>query len=260
MQNTLQQFQHEEFGSIRMAQIDGQPWFVGKDVADALGYTNGSRDINRHVDEEDRREAMIPQYRNGRLVSKAILINESGLYSLILSSKLPTAKKFKRWVTSEVLPSIRKHGAYATRDVLEGALDDPELALALFRKLRDEQSRTDALMDRVEELAPKARYCDTILQCRNAVPITLVAKDYGMSAIAFNRLLFDLGVQHRVGTAWVLYQKYASKGYTQSRTYYTPGGCAAIHTCWTQKGRLFLYEFLRARHILPAIESGPVYH
>ena len=157
-------------------------------MASALGYSNVTRDVKRHVDSEDRgvTEMVTP---GG--TQDVHIINESGLYSLILSSKLPTAKKFKRWVTSEVLPSIRKHGVYATRDVLEGALGDPELALALFRKLRDEQSRTDALMDRVEELAPKARYCDTILQCRNAVPITLVAKDYGMSAIAFNRLLLN---------------------------------------------------------------------
>ena len=102
--NQIQQFHNEEFGNIRVIEIDGQPWFVGRDVSEALGYGNGSRDINRHVDPEDRRN-----YRNGtsEINNRGVtIINESGLYSLILSSKLPSAKRFKRWVTSEVLPSI----------------------------------------------------------------------------------------------------------------------------------------------------------
>ncbi|MDL2233259.1 phage antirepressor [Ruminococcaceae bacterium OttesenSCG-928-L11] len=255
MNNTLQNFQHEEFGSVRVVQIDGESWFVGKDVADALGYTNGSRDINRHVDAEDRRAEMIPQYQNGTLVSKAILINESGLYSLILSSKLPTAKKFKRWVTSEILPSIRKHGAYVTDDMLDNLVRDPNLAYELFCKLQAERGKTAALEERVEQLAPKARYCDLILQCKNALPISLIAKDYDMSAVSFNRMLHDFGIQHKVRGTWLLYQKYSGKGYTASNTFYTPGGLAVMHTCWTQKGRLFLYNMLAYYGILPSMEK-----
>lgn len=114
----LQIFNNPEFGEIRTTVIDGEPWFVGKDVADILGYQNGSRDINRHVDEEDRQN-----YQNGTFESPRgmTIINESGLYSLVLSSKLPTAKKFKRWVTSEVLPAIRKHGGYMTPEKVEEA-------------------------------------------------------------------------------------------------------------------------------------------
>lgn len=103
----LRIFKNEQFGNIRVMEQNGEPWFVGKDVADILGYQNGSRDINRHVDEEDRHKVKI---FDGNQDKETIIINESGLYSLILSSKLPAAKKFKRWVTSEVLPSIRKHG------------------------------------------------------------------------------------------------------------------------------------------------------
>ena len=110
--NEIKVFSHKELGGVRVLEINGQPWFIGKDVANILGYENGSRDIKRHVDEEDRRTEMLPQYQNGTLVSKALIINESGLYSLILSSKLPKAREFKRWVTSEVLPSIRKTGGY----------------------------------------------------------------------------------------------------------------------------------------------------
>ena len=117
--NELKVFNSEEFGDIRTMKISGQPWFVGKDVADILGYQNGSRDINRHVDEEDRTKVML---FDGNQDKETIIINESGLYSLILSSKLPSAKRFKRWVTSEILPSIRKKwwlckrsGRYDTR-------------------------------------------------------------------------------------------------------------------------------------------------
>lgn len=118
--NELQIFQNPDFGEVRTTVIDGEPWFVGKDVADILGYQNGSRDINRHVDEEDRQN-----YQNGTFESPRgmTIINESGLYSLVLSSKLPTAKKFKRWVTSEVLPAIRKTGGYQVKQKAQSEPD-----------------------------------------------------------------------------------------------------------------------------------------
>ena len=110
MSNEIKIFENEEFGSVRTLEINGEPYFVGKDVTDILGYQNGSRDINRHVDEDDREKVMI---FDGNQDKESIIINESGLYSLILSSKLPNAKKFKRWVTSDVLPAIRKAGSYS---------------------------------------------------------------------------------------------------------------------------------------------------
>lgn len=123
MVNDIKIFDNSEFGQIRTVMINGVPHFVGKDVARALGYVNGSRDVNRHVDIEDKVLRKLPQYQNGSLVSNTVLINESGLYSLILSSKLPKAKKFKRWVTSDVLPSIRNTGAYIASNRLD-ELDD----------------------------------------------------------------------------------------------------------------------------------------
>lgn len=111
----LEIFKNEEFGEIRTLMIDGEPWFVGKDIADILEYRNGSRDINRHIDEEDRRKSMI---FDGNQNKETIIINESGLYSLILSSKLPNAKKFKRWITTDILPTIRKTGGYVNNDDL----------------------------------------------------------------------------------------------------------------------------------------------
>ena len=111
----LQVFNNAEFGSVRSITVNGEPFFVAKDVADILGYQNGSRDVNRHVDEEDRQKIMV---FDGNQDKETIIINESGLYSLILSSKLPSAKRFKRWVTSEVLPAIRKHGVFAMDDIV----------------------------------------------------------------------------------------------------------------------------------------------
>ena len=126
--NELKIFEHPDFGKIRTVTIDDEPYLVGRDVADVLGYQNGSRDINRHVDEDDRRKVMI---FDGNQDKETIIINESGLYSLILGSKLPGAKKFKRWVTSEVLPSIRKHGAYMTDETIEQVLSDPDTIIRL---------------------------------------------------------------------------------------------------------------------------------
>ena len=122
--NELQIFQNEEFGQVRVVEKNGEPWFVGKDVTDVLQYQNGSRDLNRHVDAEDKTSIEI---FDGNQKRRVIVINESGLYSLILSSKMPKAKAFKRWVTSEVLPSIRKRGIYATDEAIEQIIKNPDL-------------------------------------------------------------------------------------------------------------------------------------
>lgn len=119
-------FESQEFGQVRTVDVDGEPWLVGKDVAEALGYENPARAIRSHVDEDDKGETEMVT-PGGR--QTAIIINESGLYSLVLSSKLPTAKKFKRWITSEVLPSIRKHGLYATAETVDKMLADPDTAI-----------------------------------------------------------------------------------------------------------------------------------
>lgn len=201
--NNIQVFNNPEFGDIRTVEIDGEPWFVGKDVADNLGYQNGSRDINRHVDEEDRQN-----YQNGTFESNRglTIINESGLYSLILSSKLPSARRFKHWVTSEVLPAIRKHGIYATEDVTDKILNNPEFGIELLTKYKEERDKRRFLSEQVltqqkliAELQPKADYVNQILKSTSSVKTTQIAKDYGMSARAFNKLLYELGIQYRVG-------------------------------------------------------------
>ena len=130
--NELKIFEHPDFGKIRTVTIDDEPYLVGRDVAEVLGYSNPSKAVIAHVDDEDKRFEMLPiaDSQNGNLIKTAI-INESGLYSLILGSKLPVARKFKRWVTSEVLPSIRKHGAYMTDETIEQVLSDPDTIIRL---------------------------------------------------------------------------------------------------------------------------------
>lgn len=251
----LQVFNNAEFGSVRTTTVNGDVMFVGKDVADILGYQNGSRDINRHVAVENRLKTMI---FDGNQNKETILINESGLYSLILSSKMPNARKFKHWVTAEVLPSIRKHGMYAMDEILE----NPDFVIAAFTKLKEEREKRKqfeclslAQQQQIAEMQPKASYYDLILQNTNTVPITQIAKDYGMSGQRFNTLLHDLGVQYKFRKTWLLYQNYADCGYTQSRTYAIDDNRSVMHTYWTQKGRLFLYDLLKSKGIYPLIEQ-----
>ena len=136
--NELQIFENPEFGSIRTITINNEPWFVGKDVAEVLGYSNPRDALSRHVDDEDKNTVVNPDGNRGN--PNMTIINESGLYSLILSSKLPTAKQFKRWVTSEILPDIRKHGAYMTPETLEAAILNPDYIIKLATALKEEGS------------------------------------------------------------------------------------------------------------------------
>lgn len=259
-------FEHEKFGKVRTTVIDGQPYFVGKDVADILGYAASRNAIAAHVDEEDKLTHQISASGQRRDV---VLINESGVYSLILSSHLPTAKQFKHWVTSEVLPSIRRYGLYAAEDLLA----DPDAIIAILQALKSERETNKVLTAKVAaqaqqvaiqaqqiaELQPKAGYYDVVLACPDLVPISQISKDYGWSAMRLNQWLFEHGIQYKQGKIWLLYQKYAEYGYTSTKT------CVVIesdrphtkvHTYWTQKGRLFIYHLLKSVGILPLIERG----
>lgn len=250
--NEIMLFKHEEFGEVRTLVIDGEPWFVGKDVTEILGYKDSVNAMKSHVDEEDKLRWQITTSGQRREVN---VINESGLYSLILSSKLPKAKEFKHWVTAEVLPSLRKHGAYFTPEALYQSLCKPENLIEILHALADEQKRNTDLSVENAQLSVKARHYDEILNSKNNVPVTQIAKDYGMSAIAFNKMLHEYGIQYPIRNSWVLYAEYANNGYTQSKTYKYAENKASMHTCWTMKGRLFLYEFLRERGVLPMCEK-----
>ena len=265
--NELQIFNSEEFGDIRTVTIENEPWFVGKDVAEALGYSNASKAVSTHVGEEDRiLKVLEADSQNGNVVkTQTALINESGLYALIFGSKLESAKRFKRWVTNEVLPAIRKTGGYQMAQ-LQG---EELLAMAVI----EAKKTIDSLKDRctflgdqvienqriITELQPKANYVDKILQSKSLVTITQIAKDYGLSGRKMNQILKDLKIQYKVGGQWVLYSKYQNNGYVHSRTIditRTDGRPdVTMQTEWTQKGRLFLYEELKKQGYVPVIEQ-----
>lgn len=171
--NNFKLFQNSNFGKVRVFEKDGEPWFVGKDVADILGYKNGSRDINNHVDEEDRLKYQISTA--GQLREQT-LINESGLYSLILSSKLPTAKAFKRWITSEVIPAIRKHGGYLTTEKTEELLNNPDLIIKLATDLKDERAKRTKAQQQLHEAQPKVIFADAVSASDSTILIADLAK------------------------------------------------------------------------------------
>lgn len=258
--NDLQIFKNSEFGEIRTVSIDGEPWFVAKDISDKLGYAQTSNMMKR-IDEEDSKSSILDGMN-----MKSLLINESGLYSAILGSKLESAKRFKHWVTSEVLPSIRKNGGYIAGQ--ENMTDEELLANAVLvaqRKIAERDKKIQALETEVvemnntiSEMQPKVNYVDMILNSKSTVLVTQIAQDYGMSAKAFNKILNDLRVQHKVGGQWILYRQYQGLGYVHSKTIdiTRSSGQADVvmQTEWTQKGRLFLYELLKKHGAYPLIE------
>ena len=262
--NDIKIYENAEFGSVRTLEVNGEPYFVGKDVAEILGYAKPENAVSTHVDDEDKTTTLI-QGTGSNYKSKAVIINESGLYSLILSSKLPKAKEFKHWVTSEVLPSIRKHGAYMTDDVLHRAITEPDFLIQLATELKEEQEKRRALestvavqSQQITELQPKASYYDVVLNSKDLLSIGKIAKDFGKSAVWLNKWLHEQGVQYKQGEIWLLYQKYAEQGYTSTKTQPYNGDDGAVHTkvhtYWTQKGRLFIYDLLKTNGILPLIE------
>lgn len=171
--NELQIFNNVEFGEVRTVVIGNEPFFVGKDVAEILGYTNPLKAIRDHVDEEDKgvNETFTP---GG--IQNLIVINESGLYSLILFSKLPKAKEFKRWVTSEVLPTIRKHGAYMTTETVEKAMNDPDFIIGLVTKLKEERTAKEQALKKIEEDKPKVLFADAVATSHTSILIGELAK------------------------------------------------------------------------------------
>ncbi len=245
----LKIWENPEFGELRTVEMNGEPWMVGKDVATALGYKNPRDAIARHVDAEDKG---VVKHDTPSGEQEMVIINESGLYSLVLCSKLPTAKKFKRWVTSEVLPSIRKHGAYMTQQKIEEALLNPDTIISLAQQLKEEKAKT-------AKLAPAAEYAQNFLLASGGRLVSSIAKDYGMSAKRLNRLLHALGIQYCQGGQWILYQKYTGKGYTETRVNLIPHNDGKTHqhpeTLWTARGCAFLAKQLAKSGIFPTKQS-----
>lgn len=247
-----------EGSTVRTVQMNGEPWWVLKDVCGVLDISN-SRNISARLDDDEKGVYLVDTPGG---VQNMTIISESGLYATIMRSDKPQAKPFRKWVTSEVLPAIRKHGMYAIDDVL----NDPDMLINALLGLKEERAKAKALeqtvavqTQQIAELQPKASYYDKVLECNDLVPISVIAKDYGWSANHINQVLREKGVQYKQGgKIWLLYQKYAEMGLTSTKTYYYDDanghGHVVPHTHWTQKGRLFIYDLLKEDGILPIME------
>ncbi|HCY6529764.1 TPA: phage antirepressor [Staphylococcus aureus] len=244
----LQTFNFEEL-PVRTLTVDNEPYFVGKDVAEILGYSNTRDALSKHVDEDDKeiltsRNTTLENLPNRGLTA----VNESGLYSLIFSSKLESAKRFKRWVTSDVLPAIRKHGIYATDNVIEQTLEDPDYIITVLTEYKKEKEQNLLLQQEIGELKPKADYVDEILKSTGTLATTQIAADYGISAQKLNKLLHEARLQRKVNKQWVLYSEHMGKSYTDSDTITIVRSDGredtVLQTRWTQKGRLKIHEIM----------------
>lgn len=168
-------FKSHKFGRVRTLILNNEPWFVGKDVAEILGYAKPENAIANHVDEEDKTSTLI-QGSGSNYKSKAIIINESGLYSLVLSSKLPSAKEFKRWITHEVIPAIRQHGSYMTPEVIQKSLQDPDFMIQILQNLKQEQERNRVLEADNERMRPKEIFADAVSVSKDGILVGALAK------------------------------------------------------------------------------------
>lgn len=260
--NSLQIFNSEEFGEIRTIEIDGKPYFVANDVARALGYKRPADAVTAHC-----KGSVKHRYLTDGGEQELKVIPEGDIYRLIVRSKLPSAEKFEKWVFDEVIPSIHQYGAYMTKQTIEKALTSPDFLIQLATKLKDEQTKRKEAETEIRvkdqiigELKPKADYYDEILKNPGLVTITQIAKDYGMSGKKMNDILHDIGIQYKQSGQWLLYSDYHCLGYTQSevtdiiRSDGTPD--VKLLTKWTMKGRLFLYNKLKEKGIIPVIEQG----
>ena len=242
--NEIQIFQNQEFGAIRtMSNEQGEPMFCAKDVALALGYKNPTKAAKIHVDEEDRIMSEMDTIQGCR---ETTFIHESGLYSLILSSKLESAKRFKHWVTSEVLPAIRKQGGYMVAK--QGESDEVIMARALQILHATVQRKNE----QIAKLQPKADYMDEVLDSVSCITTTQIAKELGMTAQELNRRLCEMRIQYWQSGQYMLYADYARMGLAKSRTHkrvFKHGMVITeIYLVWTERGREFIHQLLNPKY------------
>lgn len=254
--NELQNFNFEG-NAVPIKWVNDQLMFDAETVAKSVGLVSSSKGyINVRW---NRVNEYINSAKSGRKIKSGDFITEPQMYRLAIKANNKTAERFQDWVTNEVLPSIRKHGAYMTDEKIEEALLNPDTIISLATQLKNEREGRLIAEQQVKEFQPKVSYYDKVLSNDALMTISLIAKDYGMSGAGMNKLLHELGVQYRQGGTWLLYAKYQRTGWTHSETKMVPrkDGTekAVLNTKWTQKGRLGLYELLKANGYLPLIEQ-----
>lgn len=255
--NNLQVFKNEKFGTVRTITENGKTLFCGTDIARALGYTNPQKAIRDHCKGGTKRSGVsLTTNQHGvttEQVTEMTFIPEGDIYRLAARSKLPGADEFERWIFDEVLVSVNHHGAYMTPETIERMLGDPDAMIKVLTALKEERERCKAL-------APDAEYAQNCLLAENGIVTSSIAKDYGMSADSFNKLLKGLKIQYKRGGQWLLYAPYQAEGYMVSKTTpitHSDGRVELkVTSLWTAEGRKFLYDFLKERGILPLNERG----
>lgn len=274
--NSLVAFTNNAYGSIRVMEIDGEPWFVGKDIATALGYQDPSSAVSKNVEERDKTTLLLEQ-DGSNYKSKTTIINESGLYDLILESRLPKARAFRHWVTDEVLPSLTRTGSYSIHPTKANNIKYRSInsySPDELRKLADLREKEAALREELTTVEVKIRnlsedksveskdsdkpfsildsiFCQNILKSPyENLNISYIAKCYGLDGVQLNNLLYEYGIQHKEGNIWVINDEYKDKGYVEmiDRGDY-------VYMVWTKEGQVFLYQLLREHGILPRIEQ-----
>lgn len=246
--NEIKVFENEEFGKIRTVEVNNEPWFIGKEIAEILGYSNTRDALKKHVDSDDMNTVAFCDGNKGN--PNKTIINESGLYSLILSSKLPSAKKFKRWVTSEVLPQIRKTGGYVANDdmFLQNYLPFADEQTKLFFKAT--LTTMKRLNDKVEQDAPKVELYDRLMDADGYVSFNVVAKELGMGRNTLMGLLRDKGILFKDGNSVIAYQRYCNSGYFVVKHFVNQYGRHCGTTKVTPKGLEWLYGLLKKENAL----------
>lgn len=242
MTNEIQIFNNEQFGQVRTVTINEEPWFVGKDIAVALGYSNPRKAIIDHVDEDDKTDGVTIRDSIGR-EQNPVCINESGLYALVLSSKLRSAKIFKRWITHEVIPSIRKHGAYMTKPVLEQMLESPETIVVLAQRLLEEQAEKEVVKSQLKVAQPKADYFDAFVSEKDLTNLRNTANEMGISQNKFNGKLVEKKYLYRDQNNRVFPRaEYAEqgRGLFAVREVYCKNGSLRQQTFVTAKGKAWI--------------------
>ena len=238
--NEITIFQNQEFGAIRtMNNEQGEALFCAKDVAEALGYKLARKAVQDHVDKGDVQKRNTPTTSG---VQTMLYVNESGLYSLILSSKLDSAKRFKHWVTSEVLPSIRKNGGYMM------ARPDESDEVIMARALQIMQATLQRRDEQIAKLKPRAEYADHVLDSVSCFTVTQIGKELNMTGHELNVLLCQMGIQYVQSGQYLLYADYARQGLAKNRTYSREANDGTLRTrtylVWTERGRDFIHRLL----------------
>ncbi|HFI0171052.1 TPA: phage antirepressor KilAC domain-containing protein [Streptococcus suis] len=254
----LQIFKNEQFGEVRTADIKGEVYFNLNDCCKILELSNPRKTLERL----NPKGVTTSDTLTAGGIQQANFINESNFYKLVFQSRKPEAEKFADWVTSEVLPSIRKHGMFATDELL----DNPDFAIATLQKLKEEreakrilQEQNEVLTLELRETKPKAEYYDLMLANKGLIKTSEIAKNYGRSAQSFNKLLNKLKVIYKQGDTWLPYAKYQTHNYVQLEPFAYKNSKGRddvkMRTKWTMKGHIFLYELLKKHGILPLIEQ-----